>query len=84
MELGGNGQDKYGIEVVILMIGFFVLVVLGVVLMTLGQRRIPTLSAKHVRGNRVYGGTKEYLPLRSINRASCRSSSPAACCSFRR
>jgi preprotein translocase subunit SecY len=63
-ELGGNGQDKYGIEVVILMIGFFILVVLGVVLMTLGQRRIPTLSAKHVRGNRVYGGTKEFLPLK--------------------
>lgn len=63
-ELGGNGQDKYGIEVVILMIGFFILVVLGVVLMTLGQRRIPTLSAKHVRGNRVYGGTKDYLPLK--------------------
>ncbi len=64
MELGGDGQSKYGIEVAILMILFFVLVVIGVVLMTLGQRRIPTLSAKHVRGNRVYGGTKDYLPLK--------------------
>ncbi len=65
LELGGdNATGKYGIEVVILLIGLFVLVVLGVVLMTLGQRRIPTLSAKHVRGNRVYGGTKDYLPLK--------------------
>src|SRR5262249_29721433 len=31
---------------------------------TKGQRRIPTQSAKHVRGRRVYGGTRQYLPLR--------------------
>ncbi|MGC4001648.1 MAG: SecY family transport protein [Pirellulales bacterium] len=47
-----------------MLIAFFLLVVAGVVMMTLGQRRIPTLSAKHVRGNRVYGGSKEYLPLK--------------------
>ncbi len=34
----------------------------------MAQRRIPTQSAKHVRGRRVYGGTKQYLPLR-INQA---------------
>jgi preprotein translocase subunit SecY len=38
------------------------------VFITLGQRRIPTQSAKHVRGRRVYGGTRQYLPLR-INQA---------------
>ena len=31
---------------------------------TLGQRQIPTQSAKHVRGRRVYGGNRQYLPLR--------------------
>ena len=36
--------------------------------MTQGQRRIPTQSAKHVRGRRVYGGTRQYLPLR-VNQA---------------
>ena len=46
----------------------FVAVVVGVVFITLGQRRIPTQSAKHVRGRRVYGGTRQYLPLR-INQA---------------
>ena len=42
----------------------FVAVVVGVVFITLGQRRIPTQSAKHVRGRRVYGGTRQYLPLK--------------------
>ncbi len=46
----------------------FVAVVAGVVFITLGQRRIPTQSAKHVRGRRVYGGTRQYLPLR-VNQA---------------
>ena len=31
-------------------------------------RRIPTQSAKHVRGRRVYGGTRQFLPLR-VNQA---------------
>jgi len=39
-----------------------------VVAITKGQRRIPTQSAKHVRGRRVYGGTKQFLPLR-VNQA---------------
>ena len=46
----------------------FVGVVVGVVFITQGQRRIPTQSAKHVRGRRVYGGTRQYLPLR-VNQA---------------
>jgi preprotein translocase subunit SecY len=46
----------------------FVAVVTGVVFITLGQRRIPTQSAKHVRGRRVFGGTRQYLPLR-VNQA---------------
>jgi preprotein translocase subunit SecY len=46
----------------------FVAVVAGVVFITQGQRRIPTQSAKHVRGRRVYGGTRQYLPLR-VNQA---------------
>ena len=46
----------------------FVAVVVGVVFITLGQRRIPMQSAKHVRGRRVFGGTRQYLPLR-VNQA---------------
>jgi preprotein translocase subunit SecY len=67
-ELGGSGSGQQGIEVIIVLMVLFVLVVMGVVLMTQGQRRIPTQSAKHVRGRRVYGGTRQYLPLR-VNQA---------------
>jgi len=53
----------------ILMLAFlFFAVVTGVVFITLGQRRIPSQSAKHVRGRRVMGGMKQYLPIR-VNQA---------------
>ncbi|HJZ57558.1 MAG TPA: SecY family transport protein, partial [Gemmataceae bacterium] len=42
----------------------FVAVVVGVIAMTKAQRRIPTQSAKHVRGRRVYGGTRQFLPMK--------------------
>jgi preprotein translocase subunit SecY len=56
------------VEALIILAFVFVMVVVGVVFITLGQRRIPTQSAKHVRGRRVYGGSRQYLPLR-INQA---------------
>ncbi|MEX0678315.1 MAG: preprotein translocase subunit SecY [Pirellulales bacterium] len=64
----GSGSGQMGVEVIILLLILFVAVVAGVVFVTLGQRRIPTQSAKHVRGRRVYGGTRQYLPLR-VNQA---------------
>ena len=67
-ELTGVGGGRLGIESLIVLIFLFVAVVFGVVFITLGQRRIPTQSAKHVRGRRVYGGTRQHLPLR-INQA---------------
>ena len=67
-ELTGFTKGTIGIETVIALIGLFVAIVVGVVFITLAQRRIPTQSAKHVRGNRVYGGTRQYMPLR-INQA---------------
>jgi preprotein translocase subunit SecY len=35
-----------------------------VIAITKAQRRIPTQSAKHVRGRRVYGGTRQFLPMK--------------------
>jgi preprotein translocase subunit SecY len=64
----GSGSGKLGLEVLIMLMVLFVAVVAGVVFITLGQRRIPTQSAKHVRGRRIYGGTRQYLPLR-VNQA---------------
>jgi len=67
LELGGS-QGKLGIEQLLLLALMFVAVVVGVVYITLGQRRIPMQSAKHVRGRKVFGGTRQYLPLK-VNQA---------------
>ncbi len=61
------GTDS-GIEKLLVLAILFVLVVGSVVFMTQGQRKIPTQSAKHVRGRRVYGGQRQFLPLR-VNQA---------------
>ncbi len=45
-----------------------ILVIIGVVVVTEAERPIPVTYAKQVRGNRVFGGTSTYLPLR-INQA---------------
>lgn len=66
-ELSGS-SGEIGPDKLIVLASLFVAVVFGIVFITLGQRRIQTQSAKHVRGRRVYGGTKQYLPLR-INQA---------------
>jgi len=61
------GGDR-GIESLLILAVLFVAVVIGVIIITQGQRRIPTQSAKHVRGRRVWGGQKQSLPLR-VNQA---------------
>jgi preprotein translocase subunit SecY len=64
LELGSD----MGIERLLLLVILFVAVIAGVVFITQAQRRIPTQSAKHVRGRRVYGGGRQYLPLQ-VNQA---------------
>jgi preprotein translocase subunit SecY len=64
---GGSGHDV-SFEKLVVLIFLFVGVVVAVVAITMGQRRIPTQSAKHVRGRRVFGGTRQFLPLR-VNQA---------------
>jgi preprotein translocase subunit SecY len=67
--LGGSGVGgDVGLEKIIVLIVLFVTVVVAVIAITKGQRRIPTQSAKHVRGRRVFGGTRQFLPLR-VNQA---------------
>jgi len=46
------------------LIAAFVFVVAGAILITQGQRRIPIQQAKQMRGRRMYGGQRHYLPLR--------------------
>src|SRR5438045_9413375 len=49
---------------IILLIISFISIVAGSILITHAQRRIPIQQAKHTRGRRVYGGSRQYLPLR--------------------
>ncbi len=62
--LSGMAAGQIGPDVLIVLGCLFIGVVFSVVFITLAQRRIPTQSAKHVRGRKVYGGTKQYLPLK--------------------
>jgi len=68
LTLGGGTGSDVSFEKLLVLIFLFVAVVVAVIFITKGQRRIPTQSAKHVRGRRVYGGTRQYLPLR-VNQA---------------
>jgi preprotein translocase subunit SecY len=62
--------DVAGISLVgmLFLVGAFIFVVAGAIVITVAQRRIPIQQAKHTRGRKVYGGQKHYLPLR-INHA---------------
>ncbi len=52
----------------LLLIIVAILAIAGVILVELGERRIPVQYAKRVVGRRVYGGQATYLPLR-VNQA---------------
>ena len=49
---------------ILFLIASFIFIVGGSILITQAQRRIPIQQAKHTRGRRVYGGQRQYLPLR--------------------
>jgi len=61
------GTDT-GIDRLMILALVFVFVVVWVIAITQGQRRIPIQSAKHVRGRKVSGGQRQSLPLR-VNQA---------------
>jgi preprotein translocase subunit SecY len=56
---GSNGILFFLLEIIVL---FFV--VMGVVMITQATRRIPVQYAKQVVGNKVYGGQRQYIPLK--------------------
>jgi preprotein translocase subunit SecY len=55
---------RYGPAKILFLLAAFVFVVAGAILITQGQRRIPIQQAKQMRGRRMYGGQRHYLPLR--------------------
>jgi preprotein translocase subunit SecY len=59
-----NAAKPLSIGKVIFLFASFVFIIAGSILITQAQRRIPIQQAKHTRGRKVYGGAKQYLPLR--------------------
>lgn len=57
-----------GVQSVVTLLVLYMLIVLGIVFVTKGQRRIPIQQGKQMRGRRVYGGQRHYLPLK-VNQA---------------
>ena len=49
---------------VLFLLASFVFIVAGSILITQAQRRIPIQQAKQTRGRKIYGGARQYLPLR--------------------
>ncbi len=60
----GAAAGKYGPGTIMFLIVAFVFVIAGAILITQGQRRIPIQQAKQMRGRKMYGGQRHYLPLR--------------------
>jgi preprotein translocase subunit SecY len=56
--------ESIGLPKIVFLCAAFVFVVAGAILITQGQRRIPIQQAKQMRGRRMYGGQRHYLPLR--------------------
>jgi preprotein translocase subunit SecY len=64
LTVGASASGAVGLDKIIFLIAAFIFVVAGAILITQGQRRIPIQQAKQMRGRRVYGGQRHYLPLR--------------------
>jgi preprotein translocase subunit SecY len=60
----GSESGDISLEKLIVLAFLFVAVIVGVIAITKAQRRIPTQSAKHVRGRRQMGGTRQFLPMK--------------------
>jgi len=59
-----TGTKGVNIFTIVFLFACFVFVVGAAIFLTQAQRRIPVQQAKNIRGRRVYGGAKQYLPLR--------------------
>ncbi len=60
--------DPSQIPAYLAFIAVSIVVIMGVVVITEGQRNVPVSYAKRIRGNRVFGGVETHLPLR-VNQA---------------
>jgi len=68
MRIQNDESQQNAILKTIILLALFIAVIVAIVYITRGERRIPVQQQKHVRGAKVYGGVKHYLPLR-VNQA---------------
>jgi preprotein translocase subunit SecY len=57
-------RAEQGWDLLIPLVGLFILVLVCIVIVENGQRRIPVQFAKRVVGRRMYGGQSTYIPLK--------------------
>lgn len=58
------GVAKLGVIEGVMMLALFIIVTMGIIAVTQGQRKIPVQYAKRVVGQKVYGGQSSFLPLK--------------------
>ena len=63
-ELIGQELNVIRIAAFVLLAALFILVIMGTILITQGQRKIPVQYAKRVVGRKMYGGQNTHIPLR--------------------
>ncbi len=66
--LMGSLEARVAVQSLLTLLALYLLIVLGIVFVTKGQRRIPIQQGRQFRGRKVYGGQRHYLPLR-VNQA---------------
>ena len=66
--LFSHSEDRIDLARLIIFLGVIVVIIMGVILITLGTRKIPVQYARRVVGRKVYGGQMTHLPLR-VNQA---------------
>ena len=63
--IAASSDDRpYEVTTCLLVFGLFVAIVAAVVFITKGQRRIPIQQQRAVKGRRVYGGQRQYMPVK--------------------
>jgi preprotein translocase subunit SecY len=67
-QLQGSLPASESVQAIATLLTLYLLIVLGIVFVTKGQRRIPIQQGRQTRGRRVYGGQRHYLPLK-VNQA---------------
>jgi preprotein translocase subunit SecY len=63
-QLGSSGSISDNVIGTVMFVALALITIIGIVLINEGQRRIPVHHAKRIRGNRQYGGTTTFIPLK--------------------